>query len=204
MDYFHSDLGMMSAGSAFVLNGVQYPRNWLRLATESERTALGFYVTSHQNKANEEYYFVQNPVVVIENGVAVVQYPATPREIEDVLAVDSDGNPVLDVVYYQTANDGTQTPVYGAQTVYKGLKSKKISNVKAAAGSLMSASDWYVVRATEDATKPVPTDIADYRSAVRLISSQIEQEILDCTNIDELALVDVGIEGRVQKLLRAG
>lgn len=204
MDYFHSEIGLISAGAPFVLNGVQYPRNWLRLATNDERAALGFYVTEHQTKANEEYYFVQNPVVVIENGVAVVQYPATPRELEDVLAVDSNGDPVFDIVDYQTANDGTQTPVYGAQTVYKGLKSKKISNVKATAGSLLSASDWYVVRATEDSTKPVPTDIADYRSAVRLISSQIEQEILDCTDVDELALVDVGIERRVQKLLRAG
>ena len=65
---------------AFTHNNVQYPRNWLQLSTEEERTALGITWEADPVRADDRYYW---------NGEL-----DNPKALEDVDAVDKDGNPV--------------------------------------------------------------------------------------------------------------
>jgi hypothetical protein len=56
------------------------------------------------------------------------------------------------------------------------LKSLWMSNTKKQAGSILSATDWYVVRSSETGTD-IPADISTYRTSVRAHADLIEVEV---------------------------
>ena len=102
------------------------------------------------------------------------------KAIDDVDAVDEDGNPVLD-------EDGVQI-------VTKGLKSNAIAQTKATAGSLLASTDWYVTRKAETDTA-IPADVLTYREAVRTASGAIESAISACTTHAQfVALYDAPVD----------
>ena len=71
------------------------------------------------------------------------------------------------------------------------LKTNYIAQTKQTAGSLLSDTDWYVTREVEEGTN-CPTNIKNYRRAVRVKSNEIEQLIDKTISIDELkALMEV-------------
>lgn len=98
---------------------IQYPANWLRLASPAERAAIGITEVADPVPHDDRFYWA----------------PGVPKKLEDEPAVDQDGEPVL----------GTD----GKQLVTRGLKSQFISQVKATAASLLAPSDWKVTRAAE-------------------------------------------------------
>jgi hypothetical protein len=71
------------------------------------------------------------------------------NRLEDVNAVDEDGEPVLED---------------GVQVVIKGLKSQKIQIVKQQASGLLAPTDWYVVKANEVEGYTIPTAISTFRT----------------------------------------
>jgi hypothetical protein len=62
------------------------------------------------------------------------------------------------------------------------LKTSWIATTKKTAGLLLVDTDWYVVRKAEDATTTIPTDIANYRAAVRTASGTIETAITNASD----------------------
>lgn len=71
------------------------------------------------------------------------------------------------------------------------LKTNYIAQTKQTAGSLLSPTDWYVTREVEEGTN-CPTNIKNYRRAVRSKSGEIERLIDITISIDELkALMEV-------------
>lgn len=71
----------------------------------------------------------------------------------------------------------------------EGLKSSLISEVKDTAGSLLSATDWKIVRAAEG-IKPVDADTLSKRAAIRSASDSIEEEITAATTIEDLEAIE--------------
>jgi hypothetical protein len=67
-----------------------------------------------------------------------------------------------------------------------GLKTMLIAQVKATAGSLLAATDWKVVRASEG-VKAVDADTLAERSAIRTASDANEAAITACTSVTQLA-----------------
>mgnify|MGYP006290650157 CR=1 FL=1 len=105
----------------------------------------------------------------------------TPKNINDVDAVDEDGNPVLDEK--------------GEQVITRGLKWNAIQTVKAQAGSLLAPTDWMVIKAAEVGDYTVPSDITTYRAAVRTASNTIEAAITACDTHDAfMALYDTPVD----------
>ena len=103
------------------------------------------------------------------------------RALDDVNEVDEDGNAVLD-------EDGNQV-------VTLGLKSQYKAQTKNTAGSLLSSTDWYIIRKQEDSTATVPSAIATYRAAVRTASGTIEAAIDGAADLDAfIALFDVPVD----------
>ena len=86
----------------------------------------------------------------------------TPKALDDVNAVDENGDPVLDEK--------------GNQVVTLGLKSQWKAVIKQQAGGLLSATDWYVTRNAETGDA-IPADVTAYRAAVRTASNTIEAAI---------------------------
>ena len=145
--------------------GVQHPSQWNRW-TEAEKTAAGLVWDQSLQPVPFDNRFYWSADV--------------PKALDDVNAVDEDGNPVLD-------EDGVQI-------VTKGLKSNAIALVKTTAGSLLSSTDWYIVREQETG-EVTPTDILNYRQAVRTASGTIETAILSATILEAFkALYDAPVD----------
>jgi hypothetical protein len=137
-------------------DGTQYPSNWLRLATEDEKAAIGITWEADPAPVDTRFYWSEG----------------NPKRLEDEPAVDEDDNPVLDAD--------------GVQIINKGLKTEWVAQQKQIAGSLLASSDWYVTRKAEDPTAEIPAAVATYRAAVRTTSGTREAEINACTTTEEL------------------
>jgi len=138
-------------------DGVQYPSNWLRLASEADKAAIGITWEADPAPVDTRFYWDHD----------------LPKRLEDEPAVDEDGDPVLDAD--------------GVQIINKGLKTEWIAKQKEIAGSLLAPTDWYVTRKAEDPTAGIPAAVATYRAAVRTTSGTREAEINVCTTTEELA-----------------
>ena len=106
-------------------NGTQYPSNWLRLASEEEKEAIGITWEADPVPVDSRFYWDHD----------------LPKRLEDEPAVDENGDPVLDAD--------------GVQVINKGLKTEWVAQQKQQAGSLLAPTDWYVTRKAEtDAAIP--------------------------------------------------
>jgi hypothetical protein len=68
------------------------------------------------------------------------------------------------------------------------VKSMLISQVKTTAGSMLSQSDWKIIRAAEG-VKPTDADTLSFRESIRVASNDNEAAINACTTVDELAVL---------------
>jgi hypothetical protein len=134
--------------------------------TIAQREAQGVYeiIYDNTNLKDTRYYWNGAESIVFANNAVTASYaPATGKDVEDKDAVDSDGNNVLD-------DDGNQVIIPGLKTIFK-------NEVKAQAKSLLSPSDWYIIRKAEDAESTIPSNIATYRAAIRTKSNEMETAI---------------------------
>ena len=118
---------------AFTHNGYQYPANWLRNATLSEKNAIGISEVADPPWYDQRFYWGADK----------------PKDLAD-------------------------------------LKKIWIDNQKATAGSLLSKTDWMIIR-KEEASTAVPSDIQTYRTAVRTQCKAREDQITACSDTDALA-----------------
>jgi len=140
--------------------GVQHPANW-DVWSEEEKISKGLvWVDVEPHPDSRFYWFSQN-----KDGT----YTTTPKDLEDVPVIDSNGDPVLDAD--------------GVQIVTPGLKSVWIAQTKQTQGSLLSQTDWAYIR-KQDTGIEVPADIQQYRNEVRLAAGIIEDQISQCADLD--------------------
>jgi hypothetical protein len=158
----------------FTLNGNQYPADIFTKWSVEEKNAIGIYEVEydHSNKKDEGYFINTNEQFKFENNKVISYFgTATPKQLEDVNAIDEDGEPVL--------QDGVQVINYG-------LKTEKKRIVKQQASGLLSPTDWYVVKANEVEGYTIPTAISTFRTEVRAVSNQQEAQIKACTTAEQL------------------
>jgi len=152
-------------------DGTQHPANWLRLASPAERAAIGITEAADPVAYDDRFYWG----------------PGNPKLLEDREESDEQGNPLFVKVYdaqTQTMVDTTE------RVVTKGLKSQFVAQVKATAGSLLSATDWKVTRAAEG-VKAVDADTLAARAAIRAASDANETAIKACTTVEQLAALQL-------------
>lgn len=118
---------------------LQYPANWIRLATEEEKAAIGLVWEAEPVRASDRFYW---------NGDV-----NTPKDIDQV-------------------------------------KAMLISQNKATAGSMLSETDWKIIRATETGVAASAEVLAE-RAAIRTASNDNETAINACTTVDELAVLQL-------------
>ena len=118
---------------AFSNGDINYPANWLRHASLSEKNAIGITEVAAPAYYDQRFYFgVDKPKDLVE------------------------------------------------------LKKSWIDNQKATAGSLLSKTDWMIIR-KEEASTAVPGATQTYRTAVRAQCKKREDQITACATTDELA-----------------
>lgn len=151
----------ISADRAFTdAQGTQYPRNWLRLASDEEKTAIGITWEDDPLPYDSQFYSGRD-----ENGELI------PQRLDDEAVVDADGNAVL---------DDLGNPVFNY-----GLRREFLAEQKRTAAELLAATDWYVTRKVE-ADVAIPAEVLTYRAAVRAASGTRESEINACATVAEL------------------
>lgn len=160
----------------FTHNDIQYPANWIRLASEEDKSAIGMTWEADAVRADDRFYW---------NGDI-----NTPKALEDKLEVDQDGNPMYVKVLDKT---DPQNPVMVDSTerlVTKGLKSNFISQVKTTAGSILAQTDWMVIRKAER-NIDIPSSVATYRASVVAKATELETSISAVTTVEQLASLDL-------------
>ena len=127
-------------------DGIQHPSNW-NIWSDADKTAAGMVWENPPASYDNRFWWDAD----------------TPKNIEDVNEVDSDGNPIVD-------ENGNQLVTLGLKSVWKNITKER-------AAGLLSKSDWYIIRNQEDSTATVPSNISSYRSNVRTASNTIETAI---------------------------
>jgi hypothetical protein len=159
----------------FTHNDIQYPANWIRLASEEDKEAIGLVWEADPVRADDRYYWDGD----INN----------PKALEDKEESDQDGNPlyvkVLGVV------DGKPAMVDSdKRLVTKGLKSNFIAQIKTTAGSILAQTDWMVIRKAER-NVDIPSSVATYRASVVAKSEELETAIESVTTVEQLIALDL-------------
>ena len=160
---------------SLVLNDVRYSSQIFTIWTDAQRKELGIVpIVISGSHLNTKYYIEHNHTdAVAEDGDCVIRsigVKAADKALEDVNAVDVDGNPVLDID--------------GVQLITRGLKSNAIQKVKQQQSSYLTQTDWYIIRKA-DAGTAIPTAIQTFRNAIRADATRIENAITAATTMDQ-------------------
>jgi hypothetical protein len=159
----------------FTHNDIQYPNNWIRLASEEDKSAIGMTWEADAVRADDRFYWNGD----INN----------PKALEDREESDQDGNPMY--VKVLGTVDGKPAMVDSTERlVTKGLKSNFIAQVKTTAGTILAQTDWMVIRKAER-NVDIPTAVATYRASVVTKATELEASITAVTTVEQLIALDL-------------
>ena len=77
---------LVPAGTAFELDGVQYPANWCNLSTPEDKAAIGMVDVIYGTAPSDTYYWVTQEAPVLVDGQVVVNYTSTPQDLDQTKA----------------------------------------------------------------------------------------------------------------------
>ena len=162
MPWKHNGI-IIKEGKSWSDGTYKHPYNWASAWTDKDKKDFGLVwedaPASEQSFDNTFYWGRQADGTLIE------------RSLTDVNEVDEDNNPVLDA-------DGNQV-------VTKGLKTIWIEKTKETSNFMLRKTDWYIVRASDDSSLSVPSDITAKRKAIRDASKTIEDKINACSKLSD-------------------
>ena len=164
---------VLRLNSPFTIGGTQYPSNWLTVSTEADKTAIGITWVAEPVRADDRFYW---------NGDATM-----PKALEDVDAVDENGDPLWVQVL-----DETQDPPVMVDTserlVTRGLKYAWTAQVKDTAGKMLANTDWMVTRKFERDVD-IPADVVTKRAAIVAECTRLETAITGAADMDAFIAV---------------
>jgi hypothetical protein len=139
-------------------NGTQYSPDYLISLTSEQKQDLGIYDVAYGTRGDDRFYSVveNDPTFDQSQKIVKVTYTSTAKELED-----------------GEENNGI-TPT--------GLKSQWISQIKQTANSLLSQTDWMLVRKIERDVA-IPAATVAYRAAIITEANRLETAINAATNI---------------------
>jgi hypothetical protein len=159
----------------FTHNEIQFPNNWIRLATEEEKSAIGLVWEEDADMNFDNRFYWSKDL---------------PKALEDKAEVDQDGNPLYVKVLDKTDPENPVMVNSNKRLVTKGLKSNFIAQVKQTAGSILAQTDWMVIRKAERDVA-IPTDVVAYRASVVAKADELESAISAVTTVEQLAGLDL-------------
>jgi hypothetical protein len=163
----------LAVDTAFTNDGIQYPANWLRLATDAQKSAIGITEVADPVRADDRFYWSGDINL--------------PKALEDKEEVDQDGNPLYVKAYDPVTKSMVDTT---ERLVTKGLKSNFIAQVKNTAGSILAQTDWMVTRKA-DIGADIPASVVAYRASIRAKADELEASISAVTSVESLASLDL-------------
>ena len=148
-------------------DGTTHPGSWYTYSVE-QKTSIGITEIVQQPHPNSVlYWWGYN-----DDGTVT----STAKALDDINEVDENGDPLLD-------DDGVQM-------VTKGVKSNLIGEVRTQQGSLLSQTDWALVRKV-DTSVSVPANIQTWRDAIRTKATAMEDAITAAADTDAVSALFV-------------
>ena len=159
---------------SIVLNNVRYSSQIFTIWTDAQRKDLGIVpiVISGTHLDNKYYIEKDHSDAIAGNGNSVIRtigVKAADKALEDVDAVDEDGNKLKD-------KDGNQI-------ITRGLKYNAIQKVKKQQKGFLSQTDWYIIRKADVGTA-IPSNIQTWRNAIRADATRIETAITNAADMN--------------------
>ena len=160
---------------SLLLNEVRYSSQIFTIWTDAQRKELGIIPIVISGSHLDTNYYIEHDHSdsIAGDGNSVVRtigVKASDRALEDVDAVDIDGNALLDQ--------------YGVQIITRGLKYNTIQKVKEQQSGYLLRTDWYIIRKADVGTA-IPTAIQTFRNAIRADATRIENAITASTTMDQ-------------------
>jgi len=147
-------------------DGATHPGSWYTYSAE-QKTAIGITEIVQQPHPNSVLYnWGYN-----DDGTVT----STAKALDDVDEVDENGDAVMED---------------GVQVVTPGVKSNLIAEVRSQQGSLLSQTDWALVRKVDTAVA-VPDNIQTWRDAIRAKATEMETAIAGAADTDAVAALFV-------------
>ena len=163
---------------SLTIGDVSYPSNIFTMWSKSELEALGIYSVEFDNTnlKDQAYYINTDQTFAFGSGKVTASYGSATAQL------------IADTLYTaQNETDGLGTE---GEVRYKGLKSLHKDRVNEQAGSILSATDWYSIRAADGGTA-VPSSVSTHRAAVRTKANAMCTQIDNASDVDALAALYV-------------
>jgi len=158
-------------GANITLNGFTYPYSWLESTSPSLRASYGIEKTGDVNY-DPRYYWDKD----------------MPKDLEDLEAVDADGNPAYIKVFDPSIGERGEMVDSDKRLIVKGLKTSCLSEIKYITNNLLSPTDFYIIRNSIEALQ-IPESVSAYRAAVVEESARLQDAIPAATTVQELIAV---------------
>ena len=159
------------------------------VADSDFKTANGLQDIVNAERKDDKYYYVTQGDVTLVGGVATQQFTNTAKAIEDVDAVDDDGNQLYVQVFDASANGGEGGMVDTSEKlITRGLKYTMKAQIKSQANSALANTDWMIIRKAERDVA-IPDSTVTYRAAVITECARLETAIAGAANVDALQVV---------------
>ena len=159
------------------------------IADADFKTANGIKDIVNAEQKDRQYYYVTQGDVTLVSGVPTQGFTNTAMAIEDVDAVDKDGNQLYVQVYDPAANDGEGAMVDTREKlITRGLKYTFKNQIKSQANSALAGTDWMVIRKAERSVA-IPSTTVTYRAALVTECARLEAAIAGAANVDALQAV---------------
>jgi len=158
------------------------------VANAEFKTAEGVTDVVEAERKDQKYYYVTQGDITLVDGVPTQQYTNTAKRLADEDAKDKDGNQL----YVQVWDADKEEMVNSSEKlINQGLKTSMTAQVKETANSLLSQTDWMVIRKAERDVA-IPSATATYRAAVVTECARLETVIGNTSDVDALATVMQG------------
>ena len=158
------------------------------IADADFKTANGLKDIVNAEEKDRQYYYVTQGDVTLVSGVPTQGFTNTAMAIEDVDAVDKDGNQLYVQVYDPDEGDDGAMVDTSEKLVTRGLKYTFKNKIKSQANSALAGTDWMVIRKAERSVA-IPSTTVTYRSSVVTECARLEAAIAGAADVDALQAV---------------
>lgn len=163
---------------SLTIGDVSYPSNIFTMWSKSELEALGIYEVEidNSNYKDQHYYINTDQTFAFGSGKVTASYGS------------ATALPIADTLY--TAQEETDGLGTEGEVKSKGLKTTHKETINQQAGSILSQTDWYSIRAADGGTA-VPSSVSTHRAAVRTKANAMCTQIDNVSDVDALAALYV-------------
>ena len=148
---------IIQEGKAWSDGTYKHPYNWASAWSAEDKKKFKLVWEEEEDKSFDNRFYLSKDVE---------------KKLEDEDAKDDSGKQLYDF-------DGK------TKIINEGLKTIWIRHTKNTANTMLASSDWYIIRASEDSSLAVPSDITAKRKAIRDACKKIEDKINACSKLSD-------------------